>query len=616
MTTPKLSPLGRAAVRYARDGWHVFPLQPQGKEPLVENGFHAATTSVKQVCAWWREHPDANIGAAPGPSGYVVLDLDSRRAVRIAKKLGARRDHTRVCETGRDGGGWHLYYQRPTFTVGNKKLAEHIDVRGDKGYVILPPSVHPTGARYRWKNRERDINPLPEKVLASLRQSQHTNGNGKHAPPLPDVLREGDRNAALTSLAGSMRRRNATLDAILGALREENARRCRPMLADKEVETIATSVSRYEAPPSASRTEGQMRLAKLSSVKMQPVSWLWRGYLPLGKLVMLDGFPGQGKSAAILDIAARGSRGRKMPDGSRGDVTKPWDTMILTYEDDAADTLRPRIEAARGDPSRIRYVKGMAYDGEADLVAPTLPQDLAALDRALKARSNIRLVVIDPLVASLSGKIDSHRDQDTRRVTAQLARIASERNVCIVGIRHFRKHTDGNAITAGGGSIGFIGQARVGLVIDRHPDTDSEDQRDVSVLACAKSNLGAHPPSLAFRKESATVTASTGPVETMRLKWTGDARLSADELLARREEGGTGHQYAAVEAWLREVLSDGKAERKEVMKAARGEGFSVRTVDYVANRIGVIKLRQGSGPQTRSLWSIMADSKPQLSGRR
>ena len=599
-----LSLLGRAAVKYAREGWLVFPCKPAAKEPMVENGHLAATKDLRQVRAWWLEHPEANIGGRPGPSGFVVIDLDSRRAERSAKRLGLSRDNTRACETGR---GWHLHHRRPPFTVSNKKLAKGIDVRGDKGYVLLPPSKHPSGARYRWVTGSDEVSELPSKALAKLHRIQGPNAKAKRARPLPDILREGERNERLFSLAATMRRRNASLDAILSALREENARRCQPSLEDKELQAIATSASRYDAAVEQKK-QGKMHVAKLSSVRMEPVKWLWQGYLPIGKLVMLDGYPGQGKSAAVLDVAARGSKGRKMPDRSRGDVAGPWDTLILTYEDDAADTLRPRIEAAGGDPARIRYVKGMAYNGESDLVAPTLPQDLAALEKVLKARADIRLVVIDPLMASLSGKVDAHRDQDTRRVTAQLARIASRRKVCIVGIRHFRKHTEGNSITAGGGSIGFIGQARVGLVIDRHPDTDDDHCADVSVLACAKSNLGAFPPSLAFRKTGHSVESPNGLVETLRLEWIGDAKLSADELLARREEGRSHEGGSAVEEWLREMLSDEPVDRRDLMKAARAEGFPVRTVDYVARKIGVVKVRQGSGAATRSFWSIMAEN--------
>lgn len=603
----KLSKLGRAACKYARQGFHVFPLKPRGKTPLVEEGFRAATNDVEQVREWWREHPNANIGFAPGPSGYVVLDLDSPKAADMARRLGASAAGTRAVQTGREGGQ-HLHFRRPSFEIGNRPLDRHIDVRCDKGYVILPPSIHPTGVRYRWLDASRPIADLPPAVARQLRKRQDDGRGDRPGDPLPKLLRKGERNTHLTSLAGTMRRPGMGLEGIRAALQKENESRCVPPLESDEIDRIAASVMRYSPAERSGKGRGRLSLIRLSSVTPKAVNWLWRGYLPLGKLVLLDGFPGQGKSLAMLDIAARGSRNRAMPDGSRSDVGQAWDTLILTYEDDQADTLRPRIDAARGDPARIRVVSGVKYGKGGKTDVPVFPDHVSALERALKKHPATRLVIIDPLVASLSGKVDSHRDQDTRRVTAELARLASRRNVCIAGIRHFRKHTDGNAITAGGGSIGLIGAARVGLIIDRHPSTESPERNDVSVLACSKSNLSKHPPSLAFRKKACTIESRAGALETVRVRWKGDARLTADELLAAREESALDGTHGAVEAMLRELLTSGPVKRKDVVNAARQDGFAMRTVDRVANRIGVTKLAKGFGPNKAASWSLPTKS--------
>lgn len=598
----KLSKLGRAACNYARNGFHVFPLGPGAKTPIVSNGFLAATDDLEQVRAWWRSHPDANIGMAPGPSGCIVLDLDSPQAFASAKKLGASAADTRAALTGRHGG-LHLYYKRPEFRVGNRPIAKHFDVRCDAGYVVLPPSVHPNGTRYRWKDLTRPIADLPSAVSEELRRQDHR--VGAPVDSRPKGITHGERNNRLTSFAGTMRHAGAGLSTIVAALREENVARCQPPLGNEEIERIANSVMRY-APEKSEKAVGRMAATQLSSVEPQAVTWLWPAYLPLGKLVLLDGFPGQGKSLAMLDIAARGSRGRPMPDGSRGTVTEAWDTLIITYEDDPGDTLRPRIDAARGKARRIRVVSGVEYAGTKEVQQPAFPDHITALDRLLRRHPETRLVIIDPLMAALSGKIDSHRDQDTRRVTANLARLASHRNVCIVAIRHFRKQTDGNAITAGGGSIGLIGAARVGLIIDKHPNSDSEEWNDVSVLACSKSNLSKHPASLAFRKKQAVVESKTGAVETVRVRWIGEAQLTADELLAAREDNSLGGTHGAVEAMLREILSNGPAQRQDVLAAAHAEGFADRTVDRVASRIGVVKHAEGFGSRRKAYWALPA----------
>lgn len=602
----KLSKFGRAAVRYAKKGWYVFPLRPKNKNPILKGGFHAATNNIKQVQAWWTEHPDANIGAAPGLSGYVVLDLDSKRGLREAKQFGALRKPTLECVTGRAEFGRHLYFKRPDFDVSNNKLAEHIDIRGDNGYVVLPPSVHPSGKQYRWTDDLASVATLPAHLLKGLRTAQSSSGNGQHAPPLPEVMHEGERNKLLFSIACSMRRRNASPNAILAALGAENADRCKPPLDDREVETIAASAARYE--PAATngngkQPTGKMWVEQLSKVEAKPVYWLWPSWLPLGQLIVLDGLPGQGKSAVMLNIAARGSRGGKMPDSSRGSTRGPWDTLVLTYEDDPASTLRPRVEAAGGNPKRIRYVKGISPSRSGSMLPATLPKDLEKLEDVLAAKPETRLVVIDPLMAALEREVDSHRDQDIRWVLSRLVAIAVKYNVCIVAIRHTRKATGNNAITAGGGSIGISGQARVVLLIDRHPD-----KPDVAVLACSKANLGPLPPSRSFRKVEASIETTSGPVKTLQLIWnSGIANFTADELLARREEGSTGDSGKATQEWLREVLRDGALDRKEIMKGARGEGYPERNVDRAATSIGVVKLRSGSGKNTRSVWSLITD---------
>src|SRR5690348_8699207 len=190
---PTTSKLSRAACEYARQGWYVFPLEPQGKTPLIENGFLAASNDIRQVRAWWKSHPDANIGLAPGPSGFVVLDLDSPNAAAIAKRLGASATITRAARTGRKAG-LHLYFRRPKFKIGNRPLGRHLDVRCDSGYVILPPSVHPNGKPYRWLDAAQPIAELPPPVLRQLRRRQRNQGGDRPADPTPRLLKRGERN--------------------------------------------------------------------------------------------------------------------------------------------------------------------------------------------------------------------------------------------------------------------------------------------------------------------------------------------------------------------------------------------------------------------------------------
>jgi putative DNA primase/helicase len=234
------------AARYAANGWPVFPVQPRGKEPLTSTGFKAATTDAAQVSKWWDTWPDANVACVPGQTGHIVIDIDGPEGEAAARALGLLSEPTLTVTTAR---GRHLWFKHPGGTIGNVPLADHLDVRGDAGYVLLPPSVHPTGAVYRWHGKLDEALPLPDGVRAKL-------GNGHRATvaqPIPERIPEGQRNATLASLAGSMRRRGSSEQAIRAALEVENGR-CSPPLPADELDAIAHSVGRYSPAPMRTTT--------------------------------------------------------------------------------------------------------------------------------------------------------------------------------------------------------------------------------------------------------------------------------------------------------------------------------------------------------------------------
>lgn len=149
---PPLSPLGLAALSYSQEfGMPVFPVLPRGKKPLIDGGFHGASTHPEQVAEWWDRWPDANIGFSPGSCGWLVTDLDSAEAEALAREVGLLDDVTLEVLTRR---GRHLYFRLPRgVTIGNASLWEErgIDIRANNGYVLLPPSVHASGHVYSWR---------------------------------------------------------------------------------------------------------------------------------------------------------------------------------------------------------------------------------------------------------------------------------------------------------------------------------------------------------------------------------------------------------------------------------------------------------------------------------
>jgi putative DNA primase/helicase len=143
--------LGDAALKYAQAGFRVFPLQPRGKEPATPNGFKNATTDADQIREWWTWEPESNVGIATGkqPAGWylTVVDLDPDKMSAEAPDLPP----TATVLTG--GGGKHLYYRTATEVRNSvSQVAPGIDVRGEGGYVVAPPSIHASGARYVWES--------------------------------------------------------------------------------------------------------------------------------------------------------------------------------------------------------------------------------------------------------------------------------------------------------------------------------------------------------------------------------------------------------------------------------------------------------------------------------
>lgn len=228
--------LAEAAAHYARKQWPVFPCHPNGKAPLTSSGFHAATTNVEIVAGWWHEWPTANIGFVPGRAGFIVIDVDGDEGRREAAALGLLAEPTLRVITPR---GCHLYFKHPGGTIGNVRLAPHLDTRADGGYVLLPPSVHPSGDVYRADKAA--VLPLPPDAPGRL----SGNGHRRALPPLEAAIPDGQRNDTLFRLGAALRHYGASAAAIRAALLAENVARCRPPLPEDEVERIAASAAQY-----------------------------------------------------------------------------------------------------------------------------------------------------------------------------------------------------------------------------------------------------------------------------------------------------------------------------------------------------------------------------------
>jgi hypothetical protein len=336
----------------------------------------------------------------------------------------------------------------------------------------------------------------------------------------------------------------------------------------------------------------------LADVASERVRWLWPRRVPLGKVTVLDGDPGLGKSTLALDVAARVTRGQAMPDGARADLGGAAGVVLLSAEDGLEDTIRPRLDAAGADLVRVVALTAVAEAAGGERL-PELTRDLAHIEDAIEAVGAV-LVVIDPLMAYLGAGINTYRDQDVRRALAPLKALAEDTGVAVVVIRHLNKNGGANALYRGGGSIGIIGAARSGLLVARDPDDPAGER---CILVGTKSNLGPPAGALAYRVVQTTEAVA-------RIDWLGESAHTAKTLLTQPESEGERGPGAEAKEFLRDALAEGERPAEDVLSEAQGARIARSTLHRARERLGVRVRREGFGPGGRWLWSLPESQKP------
>ncbi|MFM9959455.1 MAG: AAA family ATPase [Phycisphaerales bacterium] len=389
---------------------------------------------------------------------------------------------------------------------------------------------------------------------------------------------------------------------------------------------------------------GEPMLERLDKVPLSSVRWLWPGRIPLGKVSLIAGDPGLGKSFITLDMASRLSRadgwpddapcsirrrGDDMPgpddpkDGTIGpyDVPVPGDTILLSAEDDPADTLRPRLEALKADLKRIRVMRAVSFPGaSASGLEPgpvRLDRDIAALDMALDHGARPRLIVIDPISAYL-GDADGNSNHEMRRLLMSLGDLAARRGVAIVCVTHLSKGgAGGKAVYRAMGSLAFTAAARVVWAVSKDPD---EPKR--RLVVCVKSNIAKEAGGLAYRIEDGrlrweegAVTISADELEQAGARGTGGNGQGGSNEAARA--GRTGEPGSGIDTlpwgggggldhavrWLHERLSEGPASASVILDEARQCLIAERTLARARNELGVVTQRETT-LEGKTIWVL------------
>lgn len=323
-------------------------------------------------------------------------------------------------------------------------------------------------------------------------------------------------------------------------------------------------------------------LVRGSDLTPEPVEWLWPYWLARGKMHILAGSPGQGKTTiAVGALAATVTTGGRWPDGSR---CEPGNVVVYSGEDDAKDTLVPRFVAAGGDRSRIFFAE--AYRDEYGLRPFDPARDMEQLVSAVREAGGASLVIVDPVVSAVTG--DSHKNTEVRRSLQPLVDAAAAGRFAVLGITHFSKGGQGSDPTQRViGSVAFSAVARVVLVAAKVKGENGEEHR---ILARSKSNIG--PDDGGFEYHLDQVEALPG-IEASRISWGPAVDGSARDLLTDAPSDEEQAPREGAVEFLREVLKDGPTPSKLVKAEAAEAGHAWNTVRRAADDLQVIKKKGG-----------------------
>lgn len=309
-------------------------------------------------------------------------------------------------------------------------------------------------------------------------------------------------------------------------------------------------------------TKNELKLISMDTVEAEDVRWLWYPYIPLGKVTIVHGDPGEGKTTFALAVIAALTRGGPLPECE--EAAEPMNVIYQTAEDGLADTIKPRLAAAGADCARV-------------LVIDETDRELTLNDERLEAavrETGARLIVLDPMQAYLGDNVDMHRANEVRPIMKRVAAMAERTHCAVILVGHMNKAQGQKAAYRGLGSVDFQAAARSVLVVGR-----LKDNRSIRVVAQDKNSLAPEGGSIAFELS-----------EQNGFRWKGACDATVDDVL-----NGTGKAQAKtmlMEDELKRMLC-GRVPAEEVQRKAKAVGVSRRTLDIAKKNLGILSEKVG-----------------------
>lgn len=638
----------------AEAGVPVFVAHPDNSTIgfRLPKGWQNQPANPKFVDAW---RPGLALCAVMG-YGLDLIDLDPRNGGDVAALNGAMPKVYAVAAT--PSGGWHGFIA--SMGVRSRdNILPGIDIKAGTdgqghGFAFIAPTVRASKVTgellaYEWQ-RPPDPTALTElggddsgKALADIVNLAHgsrrttnddlTEGEARDWM-VAETIPKGSRYPWLRSYAGWMRERNVPL-AEARVLMKGRWQTCEQppdyVMPWEDAERLLLDIyTRYPpgtpAPtaatigqPSDGEQGRQLRAISAAEITMRASRWLWEEsspqtfrapgghdsaqWLPLGALCLLGGREGTGKSTWAYRVAAKLTTGT-LPGSFFG---QPKAVVIVATEDSWAHTIKPRLAAAGAGMDRVYRVDAVEDGFETGL---TLPADVAGLHRLCDER-DVAMVLLDPLMGTIDGRLDSHKDHEVRRALEPLSRLAHDAELTILGLIHVNKSTGADLLTRLMASRAFSAVARSVLMTSKEePESGAEDMREMFIFGQAKNNLAARVPySIRYHIEGSRVGHDDEldlPIWSSKVITDGVAYGPIDELVRAQENRSTTRETVRdrAEKWLNEYLTDKDPVPSPVVKAAAKEaGFSPRTIQRARDDLEVLVLPiEGTNNQTT--WSL------------
>lgn len=589
-----MNELKEAAIEYAKIGLAVFPLVPRDKKPLTMNGFKDATTNIDKITEWWLINPTANIGIATGQmsNGLVVIDMD----VDEDKGKDGYHAFTKwindnyvilpdswLSITGR--GGYHMMF-KSSFTVRSRTgWLEDVDVRGEGGYIVAPPSIHPNGNKYEWEDAPNETTIADssdtdvEFLLNSVNIPERTAGE-----PLkvPDVIPEGHRDEMMFKLACKYQAMGMSDDAMVAALKAENQARCVPPLTDKEIEQKIKQAQKYQKGETVTITdnsevvvkktykgkgnrkieeeitENDLEMPTLFEFEKRTKEWLIPGYIPKGCVTLLCSDGGIGKTSIWCDTLAALTTGRTTLFDKA--VDNPFQTgicrnvMYFSKEDPTEEILKWKFESAEGDQGKVRCF------GLDDERINKIWYGSLLLEKLIE-KYKPDICVFDTLQAFLPEGVDMAKRKDMRDALSPLNQMGAQYGTTFLMVMHTNKSANsGRQRMADSSDIWDIG--RSALMCGRTKD------KEICYMSHEKCNYGRLQKTILFS------------VTDMGVEFKGTSRMKDSDYIAQHQQSNYSSNPKQDEA---------KQFIVEQLAEAEGRKMEIGSLDSIGTAAGISK---------------------------